>query len=319
MGAATVSSPPSLRERYAGLLYGALVGDSLALGPHWIYDQAEIARRFGRVTELQAAPADGYHPGRERGDLTHYGDQMLVLLESLDASCGNFVMDDFARRWRQSWTDSPSYRDHATKETLAHLAEGRGLTRAGSDSTELGGAARIAPILAALRDEDQPTILAAVRAQTALTHAAPITVDTAEFLARTVFILMRGVSVPSALHMAVALPFRALQPEQYLRQAEETLSLSTAEAVVELGQSCPTEKALPAVFAILLRHHDDFETALIENVMAGGDSAARGLMLGTILGAAYGRRSIPDRWIESLRARPQVESFLQMIGLGHVD
>jgi ADP-ribosylglycohydrolase len=316
---ATVSSPPSLRERYAGMLYGALAGDSLALAAHWIYDQAEITRRFARITELQAAPEESYHPGRERGALTHYGDQMLVLLESLDASGGNFVMDDFARRWRQFWNDSSSYRDHATKETLAHLMDGRGLTRAGSDSTELGGAARIAPLLAALRNEDQPTILAAVRAQTALTHATPIAMDAAEFLARTVFILMRGVSVPSALHMAAALPFRALPAERYLRQAEETLPLSTAQAVVELGQSCPTEKALPAVFAILLRHHDDFETALIENVMAGGDSAARGLMLGTLLGAAYGRRAIPDRWIEALRARVQVESFLQMIGLGHID
>jgi ADP-ribosylglycohydrolase len=244
---------------------------------------------------------------------------MLILLESLEASGGNFVMEDFARRWRQFWSDSTSYRDHATKETLAHLEEGLGLTRAGSDSTELGGAARIAPILAALRNEDQPTILAAVRAQTALTHASPIAVDTAEFLARTVFILMRGVSVSSALQMAVALPFRALPAEHYLRQAEKTLHLPTAEAVVELGQSCPIEKALPAVFAILLRHHDDFETALIENVMAGGDSAARGLVLGTILGAAFGRRAIPDRWIESLRARRHVEAFLKTVGLGGTD
>jgi ADP-ribosylglycohydrolase len=301
------------------LLDGALVGDSLALGAHWIYDQAEIARRFGRVSELRAAPEGSYHPGRERGALTHYGEQMLILLESIEACGGNFVMEDFARRWRQFWTGSSSYRDHATKETLAHLIEGGGLTRAGSDSTDLGGPARIAPILAALRNEDQPTILAAVRAQTALTHAAVLAVDTAEFLARTVFILMRGVSVPSALHMAVALPYRALPAEHFLRQAEETLPLSTAEAVVELGQACPAEKALPAVFAILLRHHDDFETALIENVMAGGDSAARGLVLGTILGAACGRRAIPVRWIESLRARSQVGSFLQVIGLGHPD
>jgi ADP-ribosylglycohydrolase len=304
MDAATVPSPPSMRERYAGLLYGALASDALALGAHWIYDQAEIARRFGRVTELQAATKESYHPGRERGALTHYGDQMLILLESLEASGGNFVMEDFARRWRQFWSDSTSYRDHATKETLAHLEEGLGLTRAGSDSTELGGAARIAPILAALRNEDQPT---------------PIAVDTAEFLARTVFILMRGVSVSSALQMAVALPFRALPAEHYLRQAEKTLHLPTAEAVVELGQSCPIEKALPAVFAILLRHHDDFETALIENVMAGGDSAARGLVLGTILGAAFGRRAIPDRWIESLRARRHVEAFLKTVGLGGTD
>ena len=304
-----------MRDRHAGLLYGALAGDSLALAAHWIYDPAEIARNFGRVTELLAPPPDGYHPGKQRGAQTHYGDQTLVLLESLDACGGNFVMDDFARRWRGFWADSKSYRDHATKETLAHLDEDLSLTRAGSDSTELGGPARIAPILAALRNEDQPTILAAARAQTMLTHATPVALDAAEFIARTVFLLMRGISISSALQMATASPYKTLPAENYLRRAEEVRDLPTVEAVAELGASCPLDKALPSVFAILLRHGDNLETALIENVMAGGDSAARALALGIILGAAHGRRAIPERWIEPLRARPQVEAFLKTVGL----
>ena len=77
-----VSNPLTLRERYAGLLYGALAADSLALAPHWIYEQDEIVRRFGRVSDLQAA-AEGYHAGKERGAQTHYGDQTLVLMLSM--------------------------------------------------------------------------------------------------------------------------------------------------------------------------------------------------------------------------------------------
>ncbi|MCE0498250.1 MAG: ADP-ribosylglycohydrolase family protein [Methylacidiphilales bacterium] len=315
MATLTAEAPLSVRERYAGLLYGALAGDSLALGAHWIYDQAEIAHRWGRVMELEAAAPDSYHPGKGRGAQTHYGDQTLVLLESLEACCGNFVMDDFARRWRGFWDDSAAYRDHATKETLAHLQEGLGLTRAGSDSTELGGAARIAPLLAALRNEDAPTIIAAARAQTALTHATPAAVDAAEFIARTVFLLMRGVTVSSALPMAATLPYKALRAEDLLRRAQETGALSTAKAVEQLGASCPLDKALPSVFAILLRHGDNFEEALVENVMAGGDSAARGLVLGTILGAAHGRRAIPARWSEPLAARTKVDAFLKTVGL----
>jgi ADP-ribosylglycohydrolase len=311
----TAVVPLSVRERCAGLLYGALVGDSLALGAHWIYDQSEIARRWGRVTELQAAAPDGYHPGKERGAQTHYGDQTLILLESLEACGGNFVMDDFARRWRGFWDNSAAYRDRATKETLAHLEEGRGLTRAGSDSTELGGAARIAPLLAALRNEDQPTILAAARAQTALTHASPMAMDAAEFIAQTVFLLMRGVTISSALPMAALLSYRTLRVEELLRRAQETHGLSATEAVEKLGASCPLDKALPAVLAILLRHGDDLEEALVENVMAGGDSAARGLVLGTILGAAHGWRAIPARWSEPLAARAKIERFLKTVGL----
>jgi len=315
MVSSSVESPPSVRERYAGLLEGALAGDALALAAHWIYPQAEIAERLGRITELQAPPAEGYHPGKESGAQTHYGDQTLVLMESLDACGGNFVMEDFARRWREFWDESKSYRDHATKETLAHLQEGRGLTRAGSDSTELGGAGRIAPLLLALRNEDQPTIVAAARAQTALTHATPVAMDAAEFIARTVFLLMRGVTVANALQMAAALPYKALPAEHYLQQAAAVRHLSAAEAVLALGQSCTIEKALPSVFALILIHGDNLETALIENVMAGGDSAARGIVLGLILGAAHGRRAVPARWTAALRAQSQAEAFLKTVGL----
>src|SRR6202012_893789 len=102
----------------------------------------------------------------------------LILMESLEACGGNFVMDDFARRWRSFWDDTKTYRDKDTKATLLHLEAGAGLTRAGSDIADLGGACRIAPILLALRNEEKPTIIAAVRAQTALTHASPVAIDT---------------------------------------------------------------------------------------------------------------------------------------------
>ena len=155
-----------------------------------------------------------------------------------------------------------------------------------------------------------------MQAQTALTHASPLALDTAEFIARAIFLLLRGVSIPSALRTTADLAFKTLPASHYLQRAEATAGQPTAEAVEELGQSCPLDKALPAVFAILLRHGDDLETALIENVMAGGDSAARGLVLGMMLGAAHGQRAIPPRWIESLEARSRMASFLKTVGIG---
>ena len=314
----TLLSRPALsqRERYEGLLYGAFVADSLALAPHWIYDQAEIEQRFGEVRDLQAPPPDGYHAEKKRGDQTHYGDQALVLLKSLEAKGGKFQIEDFAQRWQQFWQESKSYRDHATKDTLARIDGGRELTQSGSDSRELGGASRIAPLLLALREEDPNVLIEAVRAQTALTHNNPEVIDTAEFIARMVLLLVQGVSPESALRTATQFPFRTLQPQAYLKSAEQVLELSTNDAVARLGQSCPVEKALPSVFLILLKHGDDFENALVQNVMAGGDSAARGMMLGIILGAAHGVRAIPERWIELISARPKIETFFKTVGLG---
>jgi ADP-ribosylglycohydrolase len=314
----TSLSRPALsqRERYEGLLYGAFVADSLALAPHWIYDQAEIEQRFGEVRDLHAPPSDGYHGEKERGDQTHYGDQALILLESLEATGGQFQLEDFGQRWHQFWQKSDSYRDHATKETLANIEGGDQLTQAGSESRELGGASRMAPLLLALREEDPAVIVEAVRAQTALTHDNPDVIDAAELIARAVLSVVQGVSVESALRAATTLPFRSLQLQNYLKSAEQVRDLPTCEAVAQLGQSCPLEKALPSVFLILLQHGDDFETALIQNVRAGGDSAARGKVLGIILGAAHGVRAIPERWIEPLTARPQIEKFFKTVGLG---
>ena len=304
------------RERYEGLLYGSLVADSLALAPHWIYDQAEIAQRFGEIRDLLNPPADGYHGKKRQGDQTHYGDQALILLESLEATGGKFQLDDFAQRWCRFWQESESYRDHATKDTLARIEQGNNPTQAGSDSGELGGASRIAPLLVALRDEEPKILIEAVRAQTALTHDNLEVIDAAEFIAQMVLPLVQGVGLESALRTATALPFRTLQPQTYLRKAEEVRDLPTGEAVDRLGLSCPLEKALPSVFLILLKHGDDLEAALVQNVMAGGDSAARGMMLGILLGAAHGVRAIPERWIEPLSARPQIEKFFKTVAVG---
>jgi len=314
----TLLARPALsqRERYEGLLYGAFVADSLALAPHWIYDQVEIEEQFGDVRDLHPPRAGGYHAEKERGDQTHYGDQALVLLESLEATGGKFQLEDFAQRWRKFWQEAKSYRDHATKDTLARIEQGNPLTESGSDSRELGGASRIAPLLVALRNEEPAAIIEAVRAQTALTHNNSEVIDTAEFISRTVLSLIQGVSVECALQTATTLPFRTLQLRNYLKKAEAVRDLSTREAVLQLGQSCPLEKALPAVFLILLKHGADFENALVQNVMAGGDSAARGKVLGILLGAAHGVRAIPERWIEHISARAQIEKFFTTVGLG---
>lgn len=71
--------------------------------------------------------------------------------------------------------------------------------------------------------------------------------------------------------------------------------------------------ALPAVLQLVLTHEDDLEQCLIENVMAGGDSAARGLAAGMILGARLGMDAIPARWLADLRQRKHIEQLLAQL------
>ena len=59
-------------DKLAGLLYGSFIADALALGAHWIYDQEELRRDFGRVTDFLDPREDSYHPSKKRGQQTHY-------------------------------------------------------------------------------------------------------------------------------------------------------------------------------------------------------------------------------------------------------
>jgi ADP-ribosyl-[dinitrogen reductase] hydrolase len=55
---------------------------------------------------------------------------------------------------------------------------------------------------------------------------------------------------------------------------------------------------------IALRYEGRLEEALIANAGVGGDSAARGFLIGALLGAAD---AVPARWAEALRERQRVD------------
>ena len=64
---------------------------------------------------------------------------------------------------------------------------------------------------------------------------------------------------------------------------------------------------------LIVKYENNLKEALIENVMAGGDSAARGMLVGMVLGAHIGMRAIPQDWLSSLKSREQIEVYLSAI------
>ncbi len=299
-------------ERVAGMVFGSFVGDALSLGAHWIYDQEEIAEKHGRVTDYLTPEKQSYHGRKKAGEQTHYGDQAITLLDSL-MTLRKYDEIDFAKRWRLLWISYPGYFDHATKETLSNMKNGAALTRAGANSEELGGAARIAPLLALLHKRPLEEKISAARLQTKLTHRAPLTMDAAEFLTRLTETVLEGEDIWPAVEKAADADYPILPVREMVQRVHDTRSWEMKSVARELGQACPAAQALPTTLALLARYPDDLETAFIENVMAGGDSAARGLALGMVLGAKHGREGIPERWTDGLRATPRIGSFLRRI------
>ena len=303
-----------METKRSAMVLASFVADSLALGAHWIYDTNEIDRRFGRIDTLLAPAADSYHKGKARGAFTHYGDQSLVLLESL-ASGGGFLLDDFARAWRGLFAKYPGYIDKATAATLENMDRGLPLEQCGSRSSDLGGAARIAPLLYCSHD-DREALLAAVRQQTRLSHNNPATLAGAEFIAKVVLEVMAGTDPATAMEQVLEEGVADIDLDIRIRSALDSASKESRGVIKQFGQVCGIAAALPGALHLVLKYQDDLHTALVENVMAGGDSAARGMVVGMMLGAHLGGEAIPESWLDGMAASGHILSLLERIDAG---
>jgi len=293
------------------MVLASFAADSLALGVHWIYDAEKIKQDFGRVDALRKPLPNSYHPTKEKGEFTHYGDQTFVLLESIAAKRG-FDLSDFSTRWRDLFKTYRGYFDQATKMTLQNLAQGRAIEEAGSSSTDLSGAARIAPLVF-LYHKDSETLVKAARAQTQMTHNNPLVIDSAEFFARVCRKVLDGSSPAKAMTEVGAQRFKGLPLFAWVKEGIESAGEDSVSTIARFGQSCHTDEAFPGVVHLIAKYEKDLKEALVQAVMAGGDSAGRGLMVGMVLGAHLGDRGLPKEWVSEMRRGKEILRLLEQI------
>ena len=290
-----------LKNKISGLLFGSYCADALSLGVHWIYDSQELVKKHGRVTEYKAPGSDSYHPHKQAGDQGHVGDQSLCLLNFLSRE-KKWDLSKFMEDWLSMWPDYNDYIDGATKATLANVQNQADKTQGGSDSVEIAGPARIAPLIAFLSNSSESEVVKAAVEQTVLTHRSKKAEETAIFLAQAGYRLIHGSNLQDTLNETA--------PEWALEKAKSVLSENAVDAISKLGPACSISSALPSVLYLATKHGDDIEAAFIENAIAGGDNCARGLALGILLGSANGLSAIPQGWIENLKARRDLGNFL---------
>jgi ADP-ribosylglycohydrolase len=88
----------SVNDRAAGAVMGALIGDALAVGPHWYYDLAEMRRDYGDWISGYTEPKPHrYHAGLKSGQLSQAGLITTMLLRSV-VDQGGYDEADFCRR-----------------------------------------------------------------------------------------------------------------------------------------------------------------------------------------------------------------------------
>ncbi|MDX1709082.1 MAG: ADP-ribosylglycohydrolase family protein [Desulfobacterales bacterium] len=297
-----------MHEKPKAMVLASFAADALALGVHWIYNTHVIDKKFGRVEQYIKPERPTYHPTKGRGEFTHYADQALVLLESV-AECNGFDLSDFAQRWQALFADYDGYVDGATKSTLENLAAGKPLSELGSASDDLAGAARIASLVYVYRRDPQ-ALIAAARAQTAFTHNHSDVIESAAFFASVSYRILAGAAPLAAIAQAQREEFGSDPLKEWISMGLASAQLDSRQAISDFGQMCEVPAAFPAVIHLIAKYENDLKTALVENAMAGGDSAGRGLLVGLVLGAHLGMAAIPPRWLEEMRARQRIVGML---------
>lgn len=224
-----------MRDNGKTMVMAAFVADALALGAHWIYDTDKISKDFGRVdTFLKPAP-DSYHPTKEKGGFTHYGDQSFVLLESIAAK-NRFDLIDFSDRWRAFFEDYKGYIDKATRTTLSNYAAGKTVETAGSLSDELAGASRMTPLVYCDR-QDPVKMVKDVRAQTSMTHMDPLTLDSAEFFARVARLVLMGSHPTEALKQVAEEQFAGTAVSRWVSEGLASKDEESVSVISNFGQT----------------------------------------------------------------------------------
>jgi ADP-ribosylglycohydrolase len=300
-----------MNDKAKGMVLASFAADSLALGVHWIYNTNVIDKKWGRVVNYIKPERPTYHPTKNLGEFTHYGDQTLVLLESIAESPG-FDLNKFSASWQQFFQSYDGYFDGATKATLENFKSGKEPTHVGSDSEEFAGAARISPLAYYYRN-DWEKLRDSAKAQTALTHNNQEVIESAAFFGDVVYRVLHGERPVAAVKKTLTEGYDRHPYSKWIEEGIRSMEIDTRQAMLDFGQMCEIAAAFPCVIHLISKYEDNLKEGLIENAMAGGDSAGRGLAVGMVLGAHLGVDAIPSRWLSELKAYGRITALMNQI------
>ncbi len=322
-------------DRGGGAETGALIGDALAMPAHWYYDTAALRETFRRLDTYRDPPQDhptsilwrsSYEPREPQFDIlgaerpfwgqrnVHYHRLLRAGENTLNLQLLTLALADVrtrggydVQRYRSAYIEflrhpeghRDTYLEECHRGFFVNLRRGVPPERCAVQEKHIGGMVAVLPLWALLRTlgESDSAARLAVHQHVGVTHAGEMVrtaVDTLLVLAAE---LWEGVPLKEALTAHLR-----RQDLPYLQGPIERLATKNVPEVIgpTFSPACYLQDAMPATFYLALRYHDDPETALVENAMAGGDNCHRGAVLGALLGLAGGRQAFPQRWLTGL-------------------
>lgn len=244
----------------------------------------------------------------------------------------------------------PGYINGGSRRTLQVLADypnsvGQQRKNLAANVNCLVAATHFLPLFMIFTDEERLVKEAVDTVFISHQHADPI--GAAEFLTRAIFrIIYSDMELENALtsaaektnnplvtkwlNDAIAKVAEANNPNSKLFHEEfrDDLAITTMSRLwdvgksepIKIGKASPTEGALPSAIYFALKYKDNFEAALIANANVGGDSAARGIVIGMLLGASKSWFLDPShRWMKGLNALPRVQVLMDALSARNSD
>ena len=270
--------------------------------------------------QLWGQPHVHYHQGLGPGDNTLNLLCVRVLLRTLNAA-GRYDPAAFLRDYLAFMTAPDSHNDLYAesyhREFFANFARGLPPERCagaeGHDTASIGGLVGLPPVIFAtwLAGADPAGVHSALLTHLRLTHRSQTLERYALALGYLLVSLLGEPAAPVAplaCSLAQGLGFRLGD----LLQKVQRNRLGDLDVIGGLlSPACYIDQSFPAVLYLAARYADDFEAALVANTNVGGDNCHRGAVLGAILGAALGYAAIPERWIQGLTARAELEGEIE--------
>ena len=261
---------------------------------------------------------DVIHAGKPIGSQSHYGDQLMILLDHQTSNEGR--VEGWGDFWLRNVKDLPAsvYRDGATKATIANYEQGK---KVASDSNDLGGVSRLGALLPMASSAED--LAEKCAAQAGATHGDALVNPTARFFAHLVWAVSETGKTPAELIPGILAALSDL-PAEFTAKVNHGLSggvagLDDLEYLISIdpvqgefgpmkfykGATCHIPHSLPLSVHLIVKYGNTdaatcVEKAAIANAMLGGDSCTRALVVGLVLGARPGA-VVPKRWSDRVR------------------
>jgi ADP-ribosylglycohydrolase len=299
---------------------------------HWYYNRQALFEDYGRVTEYLVPRnphpdsilwRSSYVAPNSRGEILHdqakhwglrgihyhqfltAGENTLnvklsqLLIESLNQNNG-YDFADFLKRYIRFMTTPGNHRDTYIEEChrnfFANYARGLPPEKCGVHEKHIGGLVGIIPIVVFYNNRPDKARNMAL-AHLALTHPGAKMANAGSLLIELLLKVLNGIPLKAAVLEEIEKQQNTLVGHSFIKWLDDPDDWVIGP---RFSTACYVEDSVPAVLYMALKYHHDPENALIVNTNLGGDNAARGSVLGALLGAEHGVEKFPRRWIDGL-------------------